>query len=151
MTAIGKCIPGIQVVYTAKWILISYLPPIIETQKTNHWYDMMTLLKGTSVHFAHFLHCLNSFITYHPEPRIGAEEFIRRNKISWTLIWPPRFWTLMIWVYLNKGSRNDRKTTKRKKPGLFFLYPIARTLSPNGYPRAETPKGRDHLPRFQGW
>ena len=78
MTAIGTCIPGIQVVYTAKWILISYLPPIIETQKTNHGFDMITLLKETSVHFAHFLYCLNSFITYHPKPGIGAEEFIRR-------------------------------------------------------------------------
>ena len=31
------------------------------------------------------------------------------------MIWSPRFWTLMIWVYLNEGSRNGFEATKRKK------------------------------------
>lgn len=42
------------------------------------------------------------------------------------------------------------KRPREKKPGLFFSYPLARNLSPNGYPWAEPPKGRDHLPTFQG-
>ena len=95
------------------------------------------------------------------KPQIGAEEFIK-NKNPWTMIWS-RFLKVMIWVYVNEGSRNGFEATKRKKtwPCLFvsnsslFAAQMATLPKTNSLPlkMGRNRKGKDRLPtiNFQGW
>lgn len=56
----------------------------------------------------------------------------------------------MIWVYLNKGSRNDCKTTKRKKARTFFFVSTSSQFEPKWLPLGRTPQRKGSSPNVSG-